>query len=108
MQIFISFYIIFNSKKQVVGLVKEAFIAVLASQDTHDECAKHGKVVHVTVDPRGTAGETVKPWSQWGGNAHLSLQNGGRFHNSWKHWKHPNGPTDSPETMTPQSVISKF
>ncbi|CAK8993654.1 RNA-binding protein rsd1 [Durusdinium trenchii] len=25
-------------------------------EDTHEECAKQGKVVHVTVDPRGTAG----------------------------------------------------
>ena len=31
-------------------------IVWLLNQDTHDECAKHGKVVHVTVDPRGTAG----------------------------------------------------
>lgn len=25
-------------------------------EDTHDECAKFGKVLHVTVDPRGTTG----------------------------------------------------
>jgi len=25
-------------------------------EDTHDECAKFGKVVHVTVDPRGSSG----------------------------------------------------
>lgn len=25
-------------------------------EDTHDECAKFGKVLHVTVDPRGSAG----------------------------------------------------
>mmetsp|Transcript_2721 Transcript_2721/g.6352 ORF Transcript_2721/g.6352 Transcript_2721/m.6352 type:complete len:128 (-) Transcript_2721:52-435(-) len=25
-------------------------------EDTHDECAKFGKVLHVTVDPRGSTG----------------------------------------------------
>lgn len=39
-----------------VDLTKDPKFYDAIREDTHDECAKHGKVVHVTVDPRGTAG----------------------------------------------------
>ena len=39
-----------------VDLAKDPKFYDVIREDTHDECAKHGKVVHVTVDPRGTAG----------------------------------------------------
>jgi len=44
----------FNPGK--VDLQKEPRFYDEVREDTHDECAKFGKVVHVTVDPRGTAG----------------------------------------------------
>mmetsp|Transcript_44783 Transcript_44783/g.83668 ORF Transcript_44783/g.83668 Transcript_44783/m.83668 type:complete len:458 (-) Transcript_44783:83-1456(-) len=39
-----------------VDLQKDPRFYDVIREDTHDECAKFGKVVHVTVDPRGTAG----------------------------------------------------
>lgn len=44
----------FTSSK--VDLQKEPRFYDEIREDTHDECAKFGKVVHVTVDPRGTGG----------------------------------------------------
>merc|ERR1711957_804659 len=39
-----------------VNLAKEPRFYDEMREDTHDECAKFGKVLHVTVDPRGASG----------------------------------------------------
>merc|ERR1740121_2599864 len=39
-----------------VNLAKDPRFYEEIRDDTHDECAKFGKVLHVTVDPRGTSG----------------------------------------------------
>jgi RNA recognition motif-containing protein len=39
-----------------VDLAKEPRFYEEIREDTHDECAKFGKVLHVTVDPRGSTG----------------------------------------------------
>merc|ERR1719384_1333251 len=39
-----------------VNLQKDPKFYEEIREDTHDECAKFGKVLHVTVDPRGTTG----------------------------------------------------
>merc|ERR1719229_1861690 len=39
-----------------VNLKKEPKFYEEIREDTHDECAKFGKVLHVTVDPRGSTG----------------------------------------------------
>lgn len=44
----------FTSSK--VDMQKEPRFYDEIREDTHDECAKFGKVVHISVDPRGTGG----------------------------------------------------
>merc|ERR1712064_22525 len=39
-----------------VNLQKDPKFYEEIREDTHDECAKFGRVLHVTVDPRGSAG----------------------------------------------------
>merc|ERR1712217_867786 len=39
-----------------VNLQKDPKFYEEIREDTHDECAKFGKVLHITVDPRGSTG----------------------------------------------------